>query len=218
VCDKCEKKLSHGAVPDVWKDGSRNVGAGRDGGKSLARNTILAAHGKTATKFAPSLKTCRICKSKLSQDGEYCNQCAFSKGICAMCGVAIADLKFDKRGLEGFGPKAKVPPAEEVDHADAAPASGAGKAKRKKIETTAVCHDITKRDGVLCCLLLRCQKCSYQPLNVKSVGGYRAFVALPTHRSRRRMLSPRLPRRRKSQMQLGWLSRLFPIALALQRT
>jgi len=33
VCGKCEAKLTQGAVPDVWKSGSLNAGAGRDGGK-----------------------------------------------------------------------------------------------------------------------------------------------------------------------------------------
>ena len=96
VCEKCEKKLSKSAVPDVWKDGSRNAGAGRDGGRSVARNTMLGS----GRSFAPHLKTCRICKTKLSQDAIYCNPCAFSKGICAMCGVAVADLRMDKRGAE----------------------------------------------------------------------------------------------------------------------
>jgi len=90
-----------------WKDGARNVQGGRDGGQRLARNTLLESRGKT--RFKPHLKTCRICKSKLSQEGEYCNQCAFSKGICSMCGVKIADLTFDKRGLEGPGGKGRGP-------------------------------------------------------------------------------------------------------------
>ena len=85
VCEKCEKKLSKAAVPEVWKEGSRSAGAGRDGGRSVARNTML----KSNTGFAPHLKTCRVCKTKLSQDAAYCNQCAFSKGICAMCGVSV---------------------------------------------------------------------------------------------------------------------------------
>jgi ribosomal protein L40E len=68
VCGKCEAKLSRGACPDVWKDGSRNAGAGRDGGRSVAKNTSLKVGYKAG------MKTCRLCKSKLSQDAEYCNQ------------------------------------------------------------------------------------------------------------------------------------------------
>ena len=98
VCEKCEKKLSKAAVPEVWKEGSRSAGAGRDGGRSVARNTML----KSNSGFAPHLKTCRVCKTKLSQDAAYCNQCAFAKGICAS-GVAIADLRMDKRGMEWPG-------------------------------------------------------------------------------------------------------------------
>jgi cysteine-rich PDZ-binding protein len=100
VCEKCEKKLSRSAVPDVWKDGSHNAGAGQNGGKTLARNSYLESRSKGVGRFAPHNKVCLICRSKLSQDAAYCNQCAFAKAICAMCGVAVADLKFDKRDAE----------------------------------------------------------------------------------------------------------------------
>ena len=114
VCEKCEKKLSKAAVPEVWKEGSRSAGAGRDGGRSVARNTML----KSNTGFAPHLKTCRVCKTKLSQDAAYCNQCAFAKGICAMCGVAIADLRMDKRGVEWPGGKKRRVSADDDGDGD----------------------------------------------------------------------------------------------------
>ena len=38
-------------------------------------------------RFNPLARNCRICKCKVHQAGShYCNDCAYQKGICAMCG------------------------------------------------------------------------------------------------------------------------------------
>ena len=58
VCGDCEKKLSRNVVADVWKDGARNINT-----KASTKNTLL----KSNKTFAPGLKTCKICKSKLHQ-------------------------------------------------------------------------------------------------------------------------------------------------------
>ena len=97
VCSDCEKKLSKVIVPDKWKAGARNTTGGADGGRETsARNSLLQVRG-ASQRFAPKVKACQICRSKVSQDANYCQDCAFHKGICAMCGVRVSDLRFDKR-------------------------------------------------------------------------------------------------------------------------
>ncbi|EQC34554.1 cysteine-rich PDZ-binding protein [Saprolegnia diclina VS20] len=89
VCGKCEEKLSKLIVPDKWKDGARNTMGGKDGGRKLATNAAL---GKKH-RFTPMSRACRICKSKVAQNAHYCQDCAYKKGICAMCGRKVADTK-----------------------------------------------------------------------------------------------------------------------------
>ncbi|CEO96956.1 Cysteine-rich PDZ-binding protein [Plasmodiophora brassicae] len=111
VCTKCEAKLSTVCVPDQWKDGARNV-----------RKTIAKASTTAAAKSSGSAKTgqlvsqnmllkkrevksvgserrvCRICRCQVHQYGHYyCQQCAYVKGICSMCGVKILNTKMYKQ-------------------------------------------------------------------------------------------------------------------------
>ncbi|MBA0557835.1 hypothetical protein Golob_014877 [Gossypium lobatum] len=54
-------------------------------------------------KFAPCRWTpygntkCIICKQQVHQDGKYCHTCAYSKGVCAMCGKQVLDTKLYKQ-------------------------------------------------------------------------------------------------------------------------
>ncbi|KAJ3055261.1 hypothetical protein HK097_011063 [Rhizophlyctis rosea] len=89
VCKKCEKKLGTLATPDKWKDGSRNADTGSSGRK-LNENKLLSSKAKN--RFAPYEAKCKICKSRVHQQGShYCQQCAYKNGICAMCGVQVLD-------------------------------------------------------------------------------------------------------------------------------
>ena len=48
--------------------------------------------------FDPSGTKCKICKMGKTQQGHhYCQKCAYSKGICAMCGVKIIDTSVYKQ-------------------------------------------------------------------------------------------------------------------------
>lgn len=99
VCQDCERKLSKVIVPDKWKDGARNTTGGEDGGRATSyRNSLLQVRGKEQ-RFQAGVRACRICRSKVAQDAHYCQECAFHKGICAMCGKRVDDLRFDRRGL-----------------------------------------------------------------------------------------------------------------------
>ena len=106
VCGDCEEKLSKGIVPDKWQAGARNAtgGAASSGGR-----------------FVPGSKACKICKQKTAQDAHYCQQCAFHHGICAMCGVKIADLRYARRGGADDGRKRKRVDDGSTAEAEAAP-------------------------------------------------------------------------------------------------
>lgn len=103
VCEKCEKKLSNIITPDSWKAGARNTL--ESGGRKLNENKLLSqvAKSRLASGGASSsageqaksqFRDCRLCKAKCHQIGShYCQQCAYKKGICGMCGIKIASTK-----------------------------------------------------------------------------------------------------------------------------
>eukprot|EP00892_Ulva_mutabilis_P000842 jgi/Ulvmu1/10759/UM068_0049.1 len=88
VCKKCEKKLSKLACPDTWKEGSRNSTVGK--GRPLATNGLVR---KSSKKNPYSSAKCEMCKKPLHQQGKYCHGCAYSKGVCGMCGKQVMDTK-----------------------------------------------------------------------------------------------------------------------------
>jgi hypothetical protein len=87
VCQKCEKKLSLIAVPDKWKDGARNTSAQRPKGVQY-------------TTHSNPYSSCKLCQAKLHQFGaHYCQQCAYKKGICALCGCEILNTTYYRQSL-----------------------------------------------------------------------------------------------------------------------
>lgn len=98
VCDSCQSKLSKIIVPDKWKDGARNHVGTVDGVKVGKTNKALSAK-KAGAKWQPDQFNCRLCKSKIQAKMHYCNDCAHSKGICAMCGKKIADTSKHRMSL-----------------------------------------------------------------------------------------------------------------------
>lgn len=91
VCAKCEKKLQKVACPDKWKAGSSNTV--ESGGRKVNTNKALEKKSKYSPYATGKVHKCKICKSTLHQEGIYCHNCAYSKGLCAMCGVQILDVK-----------------------------------------------------------------------------------------------------------------------------
>ncbi|PAA73918.1 hypothetical protein BOX15_Mlig029994g1 [Macrostomum lignano] len=92
VCDKCEKKLGKVVTPDVWKAGARNTTEG--GGRKVDENKLLTGRSNRFSPYTTSFKKCRICKSNIHQaHAHFCTGCAYKKGICAMCGVKLIDVK-----------------------------------------------------------------------------------------------------------------------------
>ncbi|KAI8391389.1 cysteine-rich PDZ-binding protein-like protein [Radiomyces spectabilis] len=95
VCKKCEKKLTALAAPDKWKEGSNNTKTGTEGRK-LNQNKLLSKSAKL--RFSPYETKCKLCKTKVHQDkANYCQACAYKKGICAMCGKQVLDTSAYKQ-------------------------------------------------------------------------------------------------------------------------
>ncbi|RWS22281.1 cysteine-rich PDZ-binding protein-like isoform X1 [Leptotrombidium deliense] len=91
VCEKCQSKLGKVITPDTWKDGARNTT--ESGGRVVNENKALTAK---KSRFAPytNFRKCKICKQKVHQSGShYCQECAYKKGICAMCGKKMMQTK-----------------------------------------------------------------------------------------------------------------------------
>lgn len=72
-------------TPEPWKSGARKIGENKL--LSAKKNRFNPLDGRDFTK-------CRICKSKVHQVGShYCQECAYKKGICAMCGKKMLSTK-----------------------------------------------------------------------------------------------------------------------------
>eukprot|EP01038_Epipyxis_sp_PR26KG_P003964 gene3964-5684_t len=105
VCESCELKQRTICVPDKWKEGSKNHVSSSKSSSSTANsnfggvkagktNKALASLSKKANfnaQWLPTNHTCKICKSKVLQNMNYCNDCAHKKGICSMCGKKTVD-------------------------------------------------------------------------------------------------------------------------------
>ncbi|RDX89943.1 Cysteine-rich PDZ-binding protein, partial [Mucuna pruriens] len=89
---KGEKKLAKVIVPDKWKEGASNTTEG--GGRKINENKLLSKKNR----WTPYGNTkCIICKQQVHQDAKYCHTCAYTKGVCAMCGKQVLDTKFYKQ-------------------------------------------------------------------------------------------------------------------------
>jgi len=88
VCDKCQKKVGKVVTPDTWKDGARNTT--ESGGRKVNENKLLTSKKSRYNPYTTKFEQCRICKQKVHQAGShYCQPCAYSKSICAMCGKRL---------------------------------------------------------------------------------------------------------------------------------
>ncbi|CAD6246957.1 unnamed protein product [Miscanthus lutarioriparius] len=87
-----EKKLGKVIVPDKWKEGASNTN--ESGGRKINENKLLSKKNR----WTPYGNTkCIICKQQVHQDAKYCHTCAYSKGVCAMCGKQVLDTKLYKQ-------------------------------------------------------------------------------------------------------------------------
>ena len=103
VCSQCKTKLGQVITPDPWKSGARNTT--ESGQRRVNENKALTAK---KNRFSPytAIKKCSICNASIHQKGSvYCqgesgprvqaphcsflSDCAYKKGICAMCGKKL---------------------------------------------------------------------------------------------------------------------------------
>ena len=84
VCDSCKSKLSKLAPAQVWKPEHNE--------NQKPRRTSKMKTLKTSARANPYANLCLICKLRTQQNqAKYCSQCAYSEGICAICGVKVLD-------------------------------------------------------------------------------------------------------------------------------
>ena len=83
------------ATPNPWKaSNSAKDSASSSCGRKVNENKLLSSKGARFNPIQAELKKCRICRTKVHNVGHnFCQECAYKKGICAMCGVKILKTK-----------------------------------------------------------------------------------------------------------------------------
>lgn len=90
VCDDCSRKLSTLAAPDPYKGASTGAGGPS---RSVGENKAL----RKGVRSNPYSNCCKVCKMKVQIiSATYCTQCAYGKGICAICGKQVLDTSMYK--------------------------------------------------------------------------------------------------------------------------
>lgn len=78
VCESCQSRLSKVIVPDKWKEGATNSSSS----SSVAGKTNKALlKMKSQAQYVPTKSICRLCKTKIQHQMNYCNDCAHKKGM-----------------------------------------------------------------------------------------------------------------------------------------
>lgn len=91
-------------TPEPWKSKVqyRGTPAAKDTattscGRDVGENKLLSGKKKRFSPYANTTEQfvkCKICRSKVHQVGShYCQECAYKKGICAMCGTKLINTK-----------------------------------------------------------------------------------------------------------------------------
>jgi hypothetical protein len=82
------------ATPNPWKAGTSGDSATQSCGRKVNENKLLTGKKTRFNPYKDNFEKCRICRTKVHQVGShYCQECAYKKGICAMCGVKILKTK-----------------------------------------------------------------------------------------------------------------------------
>ena len=89
VCEKCEKKGKVGKLvtPNPHESTSKS-------NRSVGENKLLSSKKSRFNPYTDKFVKCKICFSKVHQLGShYCQECAYKKSICAMCGKKLMKTK-----------------------------------------------------------------------------------------------------------------------------
>ena len=63
-------------------------------GRKVNENKLLTSKKARFNPYQDNFEKCRICRTKVHQiKAHYCQECAYKKGICAMCGIKILKTK-----------------------------------------------------------------------------------------------------------------------------
>ncbi|KAG8630456.1 hypothetical protein KVT40_002075 [Elsinoe batatas] len=99
VCAKCQKleKQTKLATPDVKKKselyyGNTNAAGSSKKGPTLgstgvSKSKLLSKGAKNP--YASYASGCEGCKTRVESGRKYCQRCAYSKQLCAMCGKSL---------------------------------------------------------------------------------------------------------------------------------
>ncbi|WWC91623.1 uncharacterized protein L201_006569 [Kwoniella dendrophila CBS 6074] len=107
VCKKCEKKLSTVAAPDPFQPSSST--------RKIGENKLLSARARASPYAKPGAagsgtkkgsinpygNKCIDCKQSVQQNNATrCQKCAYKKGLCAICGNIVLDVKGYKQSTK----------------------------------------------------------------------------------------------------------------------
>ena len=95
VCDSCQLKVGNksSSSNEKWKEATRSSL------KVIGKTNKALNAKKVSSQYIPNESVCRICKSKVLLNMFYCNDCAYKKGICTMCGKKVMDTSMHKMSL-----------------------------------------------------------------------------------------------------------------------
>ncbi|WVF73024.1 hypothetical protein IAT40_007842 [Kwoniella sp. CBS 6097] len=104
VCKKCEKKLTGVAAPDPFQPSSST--------RKIGENKLLSARARASPYAKPGASSggggggvlgkkgatygggkCIDCKQSVQPQYNRCQKCAYKKGLCAMCGQMVLDVR-----------------------------------------------------------------------------------------------------------------------------
>eukprot|EP00656_Telonema_subtile_P017915 TRINITY_DN1965_c0_g1_i2.p1 TRINITY_DN1965_c0_g1~~TRINITY_DN1965_c0_g1_i2.p1 ORF type:complete len:292 (-),score=71.61 TRINITY_DN1965_c0_g1_i2:114-989(-) len=141
VCVDCEKFQTSVICPEPWKAGSNNSVTGA-AGRKLGDNKLLSKNARASRGGNILSNKCKLCKQRVNDPhGTYCQRCAFSKGVCHICGVeTLAGKEFYRSDYSEEMEKRYAPkrsstaamPSEGVVAADLEAMKAIKKKKRKK--------------------------------------------------------------------------------------
>mmetsp|Transcript_34177 Transcript_34177/g.59773 ORF Transcript_34177/g.59773 Transcript_34177/m.59773 type:complete len:82 (+) Transcript_34177:1472-1717(+) len=77
VCDRCEAKLTEES-------------------KSKGSSNMLLVSRKRS-RVEPVRRNCRLCEKSIQGLYHFCNKCAYTRGVCTMCGRKVLDTRFYKQ-------------------------------------------------------------------------------------------------------------------------
>lgn len=72
---------------------------GSGGAVKAGKTNKMLRLNKASSQWIPNERMCRICKSKVLSNMNFCNDCAHKKGICSMCGKKCVDVSSHNMSL-----------------------------------------------------------------------------------------------------------------------